>query len=112
NREGFHLVALWQSAHCVTLFANSLVNWPPWTSSWHSSHFSGAFLKSTFMSLVSMFGGLWQSMQATARCAPARGNDVVLWSNPSSSFQDFVEWQDSQPIGFPFLPILAMRSWN
>ena len=33
----------------------------------------GAALKSTLINLVSRFGGLWQSMQAVARCAPSSG---------------------------------------
>src|ERR1700756_591990 len=81
-------------------------------SSWQSSHWVGATLKSTFISLVSRFGGLWQSMQAVARWAPSNGNLVLEWSKPDSSFHDFVVWQASHPATEPSARVCCIRSLN
>src|SRR5579864_2262680 len=79
---------------------------------WQPSHLVGAAPKFTFVSFMSRFGGLWQSMQAVARWAPWRGNEVEEWSNRDNSFQALVEWQASQPAAVPSAFFCCMRSLN
>src|SRR5271169_5084615 len=89
-----------------------LANCLPWMFWWQSSHWLGAALKSTFSNLVSRLGGLWQSMQAVAPCAPSKANFVFEWSKPESSFHDFVVWHASHPAGEPSARACCMRALN
>src|ERR1700724_2652922 len=100
---------LWHSAQRVV---SPLANCLPWMSWWQSSQWVGAVLKSTFTSLVSRLGGLWQSMQAVARCAPSSANFVLEWSKLDSSFPDFVLWQGSHPATAPSVLVCCIRSLN